>query len=82
MRQHVVALRVDRRCEFAPRVQELLTHAGCRIEARLGLHSPDLDDDQGLILLVVRGEPGLRDNLCAALAAVPGVRVNCMAAPD
>jgi hypothetical protein len=81
MRQHIIALRVDRRCEFAPRVQELLTAAGCRIEVRLGVHSMDLDDNSGLIVLVARGDDHERDALCAALSKVPDVKVSCMTAP-
>jgi len=82
MPQHVIALRVDRRCEFAPRVQEILTAGGCRIEVRLGVHSMDLEGDNGLILLVTRGSEEERDALCRALSEVPDVRVRCMTAPE
>jgi hypothetical protein len=80
--QHVVALRVDHRCEFAPHIQEILTAAGCRIEVRLGVHSMDMDDNNGLILLVARGSEEDRDALCELLGRVPDVKVSCMAAPE
>lgn len=82
MSQHVVALRVNRRCEFAPQIQELLTAAGCRIEVRLGVHSMDTDDDNGLILLVARGSKEERDALCERLGRIPDVKVSCMVAPE
>jgi hypothetical protein len=49
-----MGISVDKRSDFAPKVQEVLTKHGQNILARFGIH--DDSDDNGLITLNVRGD--------------------------
>ncbi len=76
----ILGIHVTDRLENAPRVQQLFTEYGCHIKTRLGLHEagPEGCGPNGLVLLELRGEEGVADELAAKLNAVKGVEVQKM----
>lgn len=73
----VVAVKIGRRSESAPKVQEVLTRYGCIIMARMGIHELSCQEE-GLILLVVCGTEAERAAFLDELKAVPSVTVRAM----
>lgn len=53
---NVMTLLVNNRRQNATKLQEVLTHSGCIIKVRLGLHEAgDVCSDEGLIVLQLAG---------------------------
>lgn len=73
---HIVGISIDKRSEFAPKVQEVLTKHGSNIVARFGVH--DDSDDNGLITLNVRGDDSYIKEFSKELSSIPTVKVNHM----
>ncbi|AIS53214.1 hypothetical protein TKV_c20810 [Thermoanaerobacter kivui] len=76
MNIYVMGISVEKRSEFGPKVQEILTRHGDRIIARFGIH--DAENGSGLITLNVRGEEKFMEELAEELSAIPTVTVKYM----
>jgi hypothetical protein len=76
----IMAIVLDVRSKYAPKVQEILTQNGCIIKTRLGLHQMQENpcSETGLIILELRGKENEIDNLRKSLLEIPEVRVNLM----
>lgn len=71
---YIAALRIDKRSEKAPSVQEVLTKFGCIIKMRLGLHEAgNVCSDRGLIILELVPDKEEIDKLLETLNSVKGV---------
>ena len=75
----VMSIRVDKRTDSAPKVQEILTKHGEMIIGRFGIHDPG-EVDHGLITLNLRGEMGRVNEMMKELDSLLGVRTNHMQA--
>ncbi|SNX54345.1 hypothetical protein [Thermoanaerobacterium sp. RBIITD] len=73
---YIMGISVDKRSDFAPKVQEVLTKHGDNILARFGIH--DDGNDNGLITLNVRGDEGYINEFSSELSNIPTVKVNHM----
>lgn len=73
---YIMGISVDKRSEFAPKVQEVLTKHGNNIVARFGIH--DDSDENGLITLNVRGDDNYINEFSKELSSIPTVKVNHM----
>jgi metal-responsive CopG/Arc/MetJ family transcriptional regulator len=73
---YIMGISVDKRSDFAPKVQEVLTKHGQNILARFGIH--DDSDDNGLITLNVRGDENYINEFSKELTSIPSVKVNHM----
>lgn len=76
----IMAIVVDIRSKYAPKVQEILTQNGCIIKTRLGLHQMQDNpcSENGLIILELKGKDNEIDNLRDSLLQLPEIRVNLM----
>lgn len=76
----IMAIVVDIRSKYAPKVQEILTQNGCIIKTRLGLHHTQQDacSENGLIILELKGREEEISNLKNELLKLPEIRVNLM----
>jgi len=69
-----MVIRIDKRNEKAPKVQETLTRFGCSIKTRLGLHEAgDFCSEEGLLILQLTGDPDGMKKLETALNEMDGV---------
>jgi len=75
----VMSIRVDKRTDSAPKVQEILTRHGEMIIGRFGIHDPG-EVDHGLITLNIRGEMSRVHEMMEELNGLRGVRTNHMQA--
>lgn len=76
MSTRIMAVRIEGRTEKAPDVQEILTHYGCNIKMRLGLHeTSEKCKDEGLILMELTGEC---KDLEKELDKIDGVKLKTM----
>jgi len=73
----IVAIKLEARSTFAPRVQETLTKHGSIIKTRLGLHELSREEE-GLIILVVCGSHNQCEALLADLKPMPTIKVHAM----
>ncbi|MDI6604435.1 hypothetical protein ACETAC_10095 [Aceticella autotrophica] len=73
---HIMGVSIDKRSDFVPKVQEVLTKHGSNILARFGIH--DESDDNGLITLNVRGDENYINQFSKELSSIPTVKVNHM----
>lgn len=48
---HIMAIKINPRTRFAPKVQEILTEYGNIINTRIGLHESSNNNQAGLIIL-------------------------------
>jgi len=73
---YVIGVRMDNRVSNASKFQETLTHNGCIIKTRLGLHeiSETACANDGLILLQPCGEKEEIERLVTDLNGLDGVR--------
>jgi len=71
-----MGISVEKRSEFGPKVQEVLTKYGDQIIARFGIH--DSQNGSGLITLNVRGEQKFMEEFEEELSAIPTVKVKYM----
>nr|WP_218623481.1 hypothetical protein [Thermoanaerobacter sp. CM-CNRG TB177] len=71
-----MGISVEKRSEFGPKVQEVLTKHGDQIIARFGIH--DSQNGSGLITLNVRGKEKFMEELAEELGAIPTVTVKYM----
>ncbi|MCI9552218.1 hypothetical protein [Acutalibacter intestini] len=80
MNCHIMGLRVDHRRTNAPKLQKTLTHYGCNIKMRVGLHQAgELGcSDDGLIVLQVCGKPGEAGQMLEELNGMDGVTAKLM----
>lgn len=74
----VLALALADRENDAPDIQEILTRHGCLIKIRLGIHEIAGCSNQGLIILVVRGEKQEIADFISELQEHPGVKTSSM----
>ena len=70
---------MEDRCNFAPRLQEVLTKHGCIIKVRLGV--PDICEAKGLTILVVEGDDSAQEDLLTELRGVPGAAISSINLP-
>lgn len=72
---YIIGLRLDNRIDNAARLQEVLTHNGCSIKVRLGLHdvTHDYCANDGLIVLQPCGEKDEVLRLTEELNKIEGV---------
>ncbi len=75
----VMSIRVDKRTDSAPRVQEILTKNGDMIIGRFGIHDPG-EVDHGLITLNIRGDMNRINDMMGQLNDLQGVKTNHMQA--
>lgn len=52
----IMAVSIDNRVADAPKFQDVITHHGCLIRTRLGMHDVDHCSGKGLIILQLCGE--------------------------
>lgn len=76
MNIYIMGISVEKRSEFGPKVQEVLTKHGDQIIARFGIH--DSQNGSGLITLNVRGEQKFMEEFEEELSAIPTVKVKYM----
>ena len=79
--KHVIfGVHVQDRIQRVPEVQSLLSHYGCNIRSRIGLHHVDekLCSHQGLILLEMFGDQNICQELAGKLGGLDGVEVQQM----
>ena len=75
----ILGIHVTHRLQHASEVQRVLTAAGSAIKTRLGLHEvSEGDSPNGLVILEVRGEESVADDLMAQLNAIAGIEVKKM----
>ena len=77
---YILAILQENRVETATKVQEILTHNGCNIRFRLGLHDAGLEtcSNSGMILLQICGSQADADKVLAEIKAVPHVKAKLM----
>lgn len=73
---YVVAATIDNRSENSPAFQAALTRFGCHILGRFGIPLPDCE--HGIVVLVIKSEPEVADNMKQELEAIPGTSINYM----
>lgn len=75
----IMAITIKKRNEEAMEVQRLLTEYGCSIQTRLGLHETyEGCSNMGIILLQLRCEDNVCEELTSKLEAIDGVAVSHM----
>lgn len=76
----IMAISINPRNEYAPKVQEILTKNGCIIKTRLGLHNLEEDNcsRKGLILLELFSKNNEVEELKGELTKIEGVSVKTM----
>lgn len=81
MKTTILGLKLENRTEVATSLQDILTKYGCSIRSRIGLHDNEeqQDDDHGIILLELTGDPKEQKNLEEALTKLEKVQVQRMA---
>ena len=78
--EHILGIQVEDRYDEAQEVQKVLTHYGCSIRTRLGLHKANDQNcgQSGIILLqLIPGEQNV-SKLMEALDKIDGVEVKEM----
>jgi len=71
----IMVIKIKKRGEKAPKVQEVLTSFGCSIKTRLGLHEAgDRCSEEGILVLQLVGEKDEMKKLEKALNAMDGVK--------
>lgn len=75
----VMSIKVDKRTDSAPKVQEILTKNGDMIIGRFGIHDPG-EVDHGLITLNIRGDMRKVNEMMEELNGLRGVSTNHMQA--
>ncbi|SNT03066.1 hypothetical protein SAMN05446037_103436 [Anaerovirgula multivorans] len=75
----VMSIRVDRRTDSAPKMQEILTKYGDIIIGRFGIHDPG-EVDHGLITLNIRADMERINNIMEELESLDGIQANHMQA--
>lgn len=76
-RYNLMGIVIDNRRDFAPLVQEILTHYGCIIKMRIGLHE-DVEEEcsnEGFIILNLNNDDDRIRELVNELKNIEGVRV-------
>ncbi len=73
----VVSIKIDKRTDSAPKVQDVLTRNGDIILNRFGMHDPR-EVNTGLITLNLSGEKNRINNMLNDLGGLTGVKVNHM----
>lgn len=76
MTYKVILVKIDHRSNEATKVQEVLTHYGCNIKVRLGLHevSKEFCANDGLVVLEVEGKTEEISGMISALNAIDYVQ--------
>ncbi len=80
MNDVIMAIIIDKRSTAAPTVQQILTTYGDIIHFRLGFHDlhSGIADENGQILLQIKGDTARIDKLTKELAALELVKVKSM----
>lgn len=73
----IVGIKVNKRKEVAPKVQEVLTKHGENIITRFGSHDPG-EKQSGLITLHVLATKDKLEEIASELSAIDGVTVKTM----
>ena len=74
---NLMGIVIENRRDFAPLVQEILTHYGCIIKMRIGLHE-GVDEEcsnEGFIILNLNNDDKEINKLILELENIEGVRV-------
>ena len=76
-RYNLMGIVIDNRRDFAPLVQEILTHYGCIIKMRIGLHEGVEEEcsNEGFIILNLNNDDDKIRRLVNELKNIEGVRV-------
>jgi len=54
---HIMVVKIGERRALSPKVQEVLSHFGCSIKVRLGLHEADnVCSEEGVLVLQLTGD--------------------------
>ena len=72
---NIMAVKIGKRREDSPGVQEVLSKFGCSITVRLGLHEAgDVCSEEGVLILKLTGDVAEMKKLEAALNDMPSVQ--------
>ncbi len=76
----ILGLRIDKPADRALALQQVFGKFGCSIRTRLGLHTPDEEDEdrRGVIILELAGDLDEMDKLESQLESIEGVEVRKM----
>ncbi len=76
----IMVIKIDQRSKFAIEAQKILTEYGCHIQVRLGLHeaTAEICSTDGLIILEVRGEKDILNEMMGKLNALENVTAKMM----
>ncbi len=76
----IMVIKIDQRSKYAVEAQKILTEYGCYIKVRLGLHEATVDvcSTDGLIILEVRGENEILDEMRTKLNNLDNVTAKIM----
>lgn len=77
----ILGIRLDKRNQNALYLQEILSHHGCIIKSRIGLHDVDKNrcSTSGVILLELIGTAKENTSLEKAIKSIKGVKLQKMA---
>ncbi len=76
---NLMSVILDQRSVEAAQFQNILTKNGCMIKMRLGLHEVDSTcSEEGLIVLLLKGNESEIETLARDLKSIRGVKVNHM----
>jgi hypothetical protein len=73
---NILIVSVGQRSNDAPKVQQILSKAGCMIKTRLGIHeaSESSCSDEGLIILELAGKQKEIKDLVSQIAAIKSAK--------
>lgn len=73
----ILGIRLDKRNQNAIYFQEILSHHGCIVKTRIGLHDVDKNkcSTSGIILLEVIGTAREKSSLEKAIKSIKGVKL-------
>lgn len=74
---NLMGIVIENRSDFAPLVQEILTHYGCIIKMRIGMHEGTEEEcsNEGFIILNLKDDEEEIIKLINELKNIKGVRV-------
>ena len=80
MTYKIMVIKIDQRSKYAIEAQKILTEYGCYIQVRLGLHeaTAEICSTDGLIILEVRGEDKVLNEMMAKLNGLENVTAKIM----
>lgn len=79
----IMVVKIKRRRDQAPAVQEVLTSFGCSIKTRLGLHETgNICSEEGVLILQLDGEKDEMKKLEKALEKMEGIKAKLISLDD